>query len=188
MNIQFQSGAIKDGHWNGITNEVLLAIVLDRLQVFQSGKYPCDQNAEAIKGIQHALDSLLDRKSPDDVDSSRANIVREVGIHKLKKIFDGWTGRDLDRLEALEILLNENDIQLGGLTMNKTLLTFKYKLDPKGEWLTVNVAEICDDSKTIWNLSGAEYTKLVNRHPIFFRYNQRKVASQTDILYFGGTS
>lgn len=179
LNIQFQSGAIIDGQWNGITNEVLLAIVLDRLELLQSGKYPCDQNAEAIKGIQHALDSLLDRKSPGDIDSSifaqptndgylnGTNVIREVEIYKLKEIFDGWSKADPSKLNALEQTLSENKIQLGGLSANRSSLIFKYNHDPKGEWLTVIVDEICDDSKTKWSLSGNGYTIMVKYHPIF---------------------
>lgn len=165
LNIQFQSGAIVDGQWNGITNEVLLAIVLDRLQLFQAGEYPCDQNEKAIKGIQHAIDSLLDRTSP--VSSNSVVTPREDSIYRLKSIFEGWSGPCTDKLIALELLLAENKIQIGGLVEGRKSLIFKYINDPKGEWWIVSIDEICEPSRTKWQLTGDGYTTMVNHHPIF---------------------
>jgi hypothetical protein len=53
--IQFQDGPIQEVGVNGISNEVLLAIVEDRLLGFQSGKYSCRENAIALTHIQEAL-------------------------------------------------------------------------------------------------------------------------------------
>lgn len=42
----------------GVTNEALLAVVLDRLESAQAGKCPCDENAAAINHLWRALGSL----------------------------------------------------------------------------------------------------------------------------------
>jgi len=59
--ILFQNGPIGVAGVNGVTNEVLLAIVADRLRSFQSGDYPCDENAHALTRIEAALDILKGR-------------------------------------------------------------------------------------------------------------------------------
>lgn len=41
---------------NGVTNEALLAIVLDRLEGFQKDEFACVENAKAISHIVHALE------------------------------------------------------------------------------------------------------------------------------------
>ena len=46
--IRFQNGPIKEAGVNGITNEALLAIVIDRLRGFQSGPFSCRENAIAL--------------------------------------------------------------------------------------------------------------------------------------------
>ncbi len=43
---------------NGVTNEVLLAIVIDRLEGFQAGPFACDENARALNFCEFALDEL----------------------------------------------------------------------------------------------------------------------------------
>lgn len=53
--IGFQRGSIQENGVNGISNEVLLAIVEDRLVGFQSGEYACIENAVALAKIQEAL-------------------------------------------------------------------------------------------------------------------------------------
>jgi hypothetical protein len=55
LKILFQNGPIKEFGTNGITQEVLLAIVEDRLQGFQSGPYACRENAVALTKIQEAM-------------------------------------------------------------------------------------------------------------------------------------
>lgn len=54
--IKFQNGPIGvDGNGvNGLTHEVLLAILADRLRGFQSGPYACDENAQALAHIEGA--------------------------------------------------------------------------------------------------------------------------------------
>lgn len=61
--IEFQNGPVKEFGVNGITQEVLLAIVLDRLRSFQAGSYSCRENALAITKIEEALLWLKKRTS-----------------------------------------------------------------------------------------------------------------------------
>lgn len=60
-NIHFQNGPIKEFGVNGISGEALLAIVIDRLRSFQTGPFASDDNAEALKNTQSALDWLQKR-------------------------------------------------------------------------------------------------------------------------------
>ena len=53
--ILFQNGPINENGTNGITQEVLLAIVVDRLKSFQSGPYACRENAIALTKIEEAM-------------------------------------------------------------------------------------------------------------------------------------
>ena len=53
--IRFQNGPINKVGVNGATNEDLIAIVIDRLQGFQSGEYACRDNALALTKLEEAL-------------------------------------------------------------------------------------------------------------------------------------
>lgn len=53
--ILFQNGPIKEVGVNGITQEVLLAIVIDRLRGFQAGEFKCRENAIALTQCEAAL-------------------------------------------------------------------------------------------------------------------------------------
>ena len=61
--ISFQNGPISaDGNGvNGLTHEVLLAIVADRLRSFQKGPYSCKANACALTHIEEAQHWLQQR-------------------------------------------------------------------------------------------------------------------------------
>ena len=61
--ISFQNGPINedDNGVNGLTHEVLLAIVADRLRGFQSGPYSCKANACALTHIEEAQHWLQQR-------------------------------------------------------------------------------------------------------------------------------
>lgn len=52
--IRFQNGPIAENGINGLTQEVLLAIVADRLRSFQAGQYACRENAVALTHIETA--------------------------------------------------------------------------------------------------------------------------------------
>lgn len=56
--LEFQNGPIGEVGVNGITNEVLLAIVIDRLEGFQSSKWACEENARALSNLNLALAEL----------------------------------------------------------------------------------------------------------------------------------
>jgi hypothetical protein len=64
--IDFQKGPIKENGVNGITQEVLLAIVLDRLNSFQAGPYACRENALAKTHVEEAL-MWLQKRTRDRV-------------------------------------------------------------------------------------------------------------------------
>jgi hypothetical protein len=53
--ILFQNGPIKESGVNGVTQEALLAIVIDRLRSFQAGEYSCRENAIALTHCEEAL-------------------------------------------------------------------------------------------------------------------------------------
>lgn len=59
--VRFQNGPIKEYGVNGITQEALLAIVIDRLKSFQAGPYACADNEEALGHCQLALAALQRR-------------------------------------------------------------------------------------------------------------------------------
>jgi len=61
LDIRFQNGPIAEAGVNGVTHEVLLAVVIDRLRSFQAGPFACKENAEALHHAHVALDWLKSR-------------------------------------------------------------------------------------------------------------------------------
>ena len=59
--VSFQNGPIKEVGVNGVTNEDLIAIVIDRIRGFQSGAYACRDNALALTKLEEALMWLRNR-------------------------------------------------------------------------------------------------------------------------------
>ena len=59
--IHFQNGTIPEAGYNGVTQEVLLAIVADRLRSFQAGPFSCRENALALTKIEEAQHWLQQR-------------------------------------------------------------------------------------------------------------------------------
>ena len=53
--IHFQEGPIKECGVNGVCNEDLLNIVIDRLEHFQDSEFKCRENAMAITKLEEAL-------------------------------------------------------------------------------------------------------------------------------------
>lgn len=53
--IRFQNGELDDVGANGLSNEVLLAIVIDRLEGFQRGQFKCRENALVITKLEEAM-------------------------------------------------------------------------------------------------------------------------------------
>jgi hypothetical protein len=76
LDVRFQNGPIAEAGVNGVTQEVLLAIVIDRLRCFQAGPFACPENAAALTHSIEALDALKLR--------TKARMARGVeGTHKL---------------------------------------------------------------------------------------------------------
>jgi len=61
LEIEFQHGPVKEVGINGATNEVLIEIVMDRLAGFQTGKFACLANANALHSLEDALRHLQSR-------------------------------------------------------------------------------------------------------------------------------
>jgi len=59
--ICFQNGPIKEHGVNGVMNEDLLVIVIDRLKCFQCSEYRCKDNALALAKLEEALGHLNHR-------------------------------------------------------------------------------------------------------------------------------
>jgi hypothetical protein len=59
--LNFQNGPIAEAGVNGITHEVLLAILIDRLEGFQAGEYANEYNAAALDHLKSAQGALFDR-------------------------------------------------------------------------------------------------------------------------------
>lgn len=59
--VQFQNGPIKEFGINGCHQEDLLAIVIDRLQHFQAGRWACRENALALTKLEEAMHWLNHR-------------------------------------------------------------------------------------------------------------------------------
>ena len=55
FDLSFQNGPIKEVGVNGITQEALLAIVIDRLRSFQAGTFACRENAIALTHFEEGL-------------------------------------------------------------------------------------------------------------------------------------
>ena len=59
--VSFQNGPIKEFGVNGVTDEDLLAIVVDRLRGFQSGDFACGANQHALAHVENAFTALMNR-------------------------------------------------------------------------------------------------------------------------------
>lgn len=59
--ILFQNGPIAEVGVNGVTHEALIAILIDRLQAFQSGPYANHYNASALAHLEAAQAALRER-------------------------------------------------------------------------------------------------------------------------------
>lgn len=61
LEIKFQNGPIGEVGVNGVTQEVLLAVVIDRLRSFQAGPFSSRENALALTKCEEALHWLQQR-------------------------------------------------------------------------------------------------------------------------------
>lgn len=64
--IKFQKGPFKEVGLNGIFHEDLLAIVINRLEHFQSSEFACEENAKAIEYLKLAIEALGSRTKRRD--------------------------------------------------------------------------------------------------------------------------
>lgn len=74
--LTFQNGPLLVAGNNGISVESLLAVVIDRLEGFQSGKFACESNQAALDSTRSALHALLSRRE----DRQRREV---LGTHKV---------------------------------------------------------------------------------------------------------
>ena len=74
--LDFQNGPIKEVGVNGVTQEALLAIVIDRLRSFQAGPFACRDNAVALTKAEESLMWLQKR--------TRDRMRRGVEGHNIK--------------------------------------------------------------------------------------------------------
>ena len=56
--LQFQDGPVGDVGANGLTNEVLLAILVHRMRGYCNGPYNCMFNVAALRHLERALNTL----------------------------------------------------------------------------------------------------------------------------------
>lgn len=61
IDISFQNGPIGEAGVNGVTQEAILAVVVDRLEGFQHGPYANAWNQEALNHIRKAIEVLQSR-------------------------------------------------------------------------------------------------------------------------------
>lgn len=60
VTLDFQLGPLGE-HPNGLTHEAILAVVIDRLEMFQKGPYACRENEIALDNIKDGLTWLQER-------------------------------------------------------------------------------------------------------------------------------
>jgi hypothetical protein len=74
--LTFQKGPIGKVGVNGLTHEVLLAVLIDRLKGFQTGEFACRENALALTKLEEAVHWLNSR--------TRERLARGVeGTHRV---------------------------------------------------------------------------------------------------------
>jgi hypothetical protein len=59
--ISFQNGPVLEAGINGITQEALITVCIDRLRCFQAGDFACDDNLDALTHLEAALTCLQKR-------------------------------------------------------------------------------------------------------------------------------
>lgn len=73
--LDFQDGPIKEAGVNGVMDENLMAVVIDRLRGFQSGPYACRENALALTKLEESLmwlKSRTERRVREGVEGTHA--------------------------------------------------------------------------------------------------------------------
>jgi len=67
VEITFQKGPVQEVGVNGVTDEALLAVILDRIQGFQRGPFGCRENAIVVTKLQEAMHWLRHRAEDREV-------------------------------------------------------------------------------------------------------------------------
>jgi len=68
--IHFQEGPIKESGVNGVQQEDLIEILIDRLTHYQDGQYACEENAAALLRLQDAKAHLFRRTARRTADGT----------------------------------------------------------------------------------------------------------------------
>ena len=58
LRLDFQAGPIAEAGVNGLTNEALLVVLIDRFEGFQSSPHACEENEWALHGLRFALAAM----------------------------------------------------------------------------------------------------------------------------------
>lgn len=66
VRVSFQNGPIKEQGVNGLSQEALIAVLIDRLEGFQSGQFKCHDNELALDHLQYAR-LMLHKRTMDRV-------------------------------------------------------------------------------------------------------------------------
>jgi hypothetical protein len=106
--ILFQNGPVKKVGVNGLTNEVLLSIVADRLRSFQAGPCACPENAVALNHINDALAALRMRtieRMRRGVEGTDLNHVAVDGVRVKYVGTCAYCGAQVTRRDALSTSL-----------------------------------------------------------------------------------
>ena len=73
--VEFQNGPFKHGGYNGVTNEMLISLVTERLTVLDN-ELPCDENRMAIFHLNAAkeqLDARMERRKKEILAEMRSD-------------------------------------------------------------------------------------------------------------------
>lgn len=62
--LNFQNGGLKEVGANGITDQALIAIVLDRVRSFNDGKFRCRENSMVVTKLEEAM-MWMEKRSND---------------------------------------------------------------------------------------------------------------------------
>lgn len=62
--LNFQNGGLKEVGANGITDQALIAIVLDRIRSFNDGQFRCRENSMVITKLEEAM-LWMEKRSND---------------------------------------------------------------------------------------------------------------------------
>lgn len=63
LTIYFQNGVLTEVGSNGVTPQVLLEVLIDRFEGFQTGPFKCEENDRALSGMREALKAITDRQA-----------------------------------------------------------------------------------------------------------------------------